>query len=46
MMPPVWHTQLPQRSRQHQSLTEFTLKAIVLGSIFGLIFGASTVYLA
>ena len=28
-----------------QSLTEFTLKAIVLGAIFGLIFGASTVYL-
>jgi len=27
------------------SLAEFTLKAIVLGSIFGLIFGASTVYL-
>ena len=28
-----------------QSLAEFTLKAIVLGAIFGLIFGASTVYL-
>jgi putative OPT family oligopeptide transporter len=28
-----------------QSPAEFTLKAIVLGSIFGLIFGASTVYL-
>ena len=28
-----------------QSLPEFTVKAIVLGSIFGLIFGASTVYL-
>ena len=28
-----------------QSPAEFTLKAVVLGSIFGLIFGASTVYL-
>src|SRR5689334_7962083 len=28
-----------------QSPAEFTLKAIVLGAIFGLIFGASTVYL-
>jgi putative OPT family oligopeptide transporter len=27
------------------SLAEFTVKAVVLGSIFGLIFGASTVYL-
>ena len=29
-----------------QILPEFTAKAIVLGIIFGLIFGASTVYLA
>ncbi len=29
-----------------QVLPEFTLKAIVLGAIFGIIFGASTVYLA
>src|SRR5437016_7129789 len=29
-----------------QSPPEFTLKAIVLGSIFGIIFGAATVYLA
>jgi len=28
-----------------QSPAEFTLKAIVIGAIFGLIFGASTVYL-
>jgi putative OPT family oligopeptide transporter len=28
-----------------QSMAEFTLKAILLGSVFGLIFGASTVYL-
>ena len=29
-----------------QNVPEFTLKAIVLGAIFGVIFGASTVYLA
>ena len=29
-----------------QSPAEFTLRAIVLGSVFGIIFGASTVYLA
>ena len=29
-----------------QSMAEFTPKAIILGSIFGLIFGAATVYLA
>jgi putative OPT family oligopeptide transporter len=28
-----------------QSLPEFTLRAIILGAVFGLIFGASTVYL-
>src|ERR671917_266195 len=28
-----------------QSLPEFTAKAILLGAVFGLIFGASTVYL-
>jgi putative OPT family oligopeptide transporter len=28
------------------SVAEFTLKAIILGSIFGVLFGASTVYLA
>src|SRR5687768_12294806 len=28
-----------------QSPAEFTIKAIVIGAIFGLIFGASTVYL-
>ncbi len=29
-----------------QSPAEFTLRAIILGSVFGIIFGASTVYLA
>ncbi|MGH9843019.1 MAG: OPT/YSL family transporter, partial [Blastocatellia bacterium] len=29
-----------------QVMPEFTIKAIVLGAIFGVIFGASTVYLA
>ncbi|MCI0664236.1 MAG: oligopeptide transporter, OPT family [Acidobacteria bacterium] len=29
-----------------QKMPEFTLKAIILGAIFGLIFGAATVYLA
>src|SRR3990170_2509872 len=29
-----------------QTVPEFTLKAIVLGAIFGIIFGAATVYLA
>src|SRR5215475_12511109 len=29
-----------------QSPPEFTIKAVVLGSIFGIIFGAATVYLA
>ena len=28
------------------NVKEFTLKAILLGSVFGIIFGASTVYLA
>jgi putative OPT family oligopeptide transporter len=32
--------------RDDQSVPEFTAKAIILGAIFGLIFGASTVYLA
>ncbi|TAK43026.1 MAG: oligopeptide transporter, OPT family [Saprospiraceae bacterium] len=31
---------------ENTSVKEFTLKAIVLGAIFGVIFGASTVYLA
>ncbi len=29
-----------------QTIPEFSLKAVILGSIFGIIFGASTVYLA
>jgi len=32
--------------RHDQTVPEFTPKAIILGAIFGLIFGASTVYLA
>jgi putative OPT family oligopeptide transporter len=31
--------------RANQSLPEFTVKAVILGVLFGLIFGASTVYL-
>src|SRR5262245_10215844 len=31
--------------RPSQSPAEFTIKAIVIGSLFGLIFGATTVYL-
>src|SRR5947209_14960065 len=43
-------TTLPQPGFQpyvpaSQSPAEFTLKAIVIGSLFGLLFGASTVYL-
>src|SRR6187402_922762 len=30
----------------NESMKEFTIKAIVLGSIFGILFGAATVYLA
>ncbi len=30
----------------NESVAEFTWKAIILGSIFGVLFGASTVYLA
>ncbi|MCC6508078.1 MAG: OPT/YSL family transporter, partial [Pirellulaceae bacterium] len=30
----------------NESVAEFTLKAIIVGSIFGVLFGASTVYLA
>ena len=33
------------RARARQSLPEFTPRAIVLGALFGLLFGASTVYL-
>lgn len=31
---------------ENRSVKEFTVKAVVLGAIFGIIFGASTVYLA
>ena len=44
-------TPLPQPGFQpyvpaSQSPAEFTAKAIVIGVLFGLLFGASTVYLA
>src|SRR5215813_1126014 len=32
--------------KPEQTIAEFTIKAVVLGSIFGIIFGCSTVYLA
>lgn len=46
------HGNLPQPAKfepfvpASRTMPEFTLKAIVLGAIFGLIFGAATVYLA
>lgn len=36
----------PYIAASNESVAEFTLKAIILGSIFGVLFGASTVYLA
>ncbi len=36
----------PYISPDDHSVAEFSLKAIILGSIFGVLFGASTVYLA
>ncbi|MCF8248013.1 MAG: oligopeptide transporter, OPT family [Saprospiraceae bacterium] len=36
----------PYIASENTSVKEFTVKAIILGSIFGIIFGASTVYLA
>ncbi len=36
----------PYIASENGSVKEFTVKAVVLGSIFGIIFGASTVYLA
>ena len=36
----------PYISPNDNSVPEFTLRAITLGSIFGILFGASTVYLA
>ncbi len=36
----------PYISPENGNVKEFTVKAIVLGAIFGIIFGASTVYLA
>ena len=38
---PGFHPYVPAS----QSPAEFTLRAVVLGAVFGLIFGASTVYL-
>src|SRR6476620_7828258 len=40
--PPIFQPYVPAT----ESPAEFTLKAIVIGSLFGLLFGASTVYLA
>src|SRR5579862_3400238 len=40
--PPPFEPYVPASSE----IAEFTPKAIILGSIFGVIFGASTVYLA
>ncbi|MBK9018031.1 MAG: oligopeptide transporter, OPT family [Saprospiraceae bacterium] len=36
----------PYISSENGSVKEFTVRAIILGAIFGIIFGASTVYLA
>ncbi len=36
----------PYVAPEDESVAEFTLKAIVIGSMFGVLFGASTVYLA
>src|SRR5262245_40788129 len=36
----------PYVPASNESVPEFTLRAIVLGAIFGLLFGAATVYLA
>src|SRR5947209_5208032 len=42
MPDPLFKPFVPSQSR----MKEFTVKAIVLGSIFGILFGAATVYLA
>jgi putative OPT family oligopeptide transporter len=43
--PALRQTEFQPYIRASQSPAEFTLKAVVIGAIFGLIFGASTVYL-
>jgi uncharacterized oligopeptide transporter (OPT) family protein len=50
--PPIWPCPPPRHPsrfsrtyRQRSRQAEFTLKAIVIGVLFGLLFGASTVYL-
>ena len=43
--PPAPRTQFEPYVPASQSMAEFTGKAIVLGALFGLLFGASTVYL-
>ena len=43
--PPARQTAFQPYVPASKSLAEFTIKAILLGAIFGLIFGASTVYL-
>jgi putative OPT family oligopeptide transporter len=42
---PETRTSFQPYVRANQSLPEFTVKAVILGVLFGLIFGASTVYL-
>jgi hypothetical protein len=45
----LWPTNNPTSNHlylQKQNMKEFTLKAILLGSFFGILFGAATVYLA
>lgn len=44
--PGAENTVQPYISPDDHSVAEFSLKAIILGSIFGVLFGASTVYLA
>jgi OPT family oligopeptide transporter len=36
----------PYISPENRSVAEFTIRAIVLGSVFGILFGAATVYMA
>ena len=36
----------PYISADNVSVKEFTLRAVVIGSLFGVLFGAATVYLA
>ena len=51
--PPSPHSSPPDQPPEHkpyisadQDIPEFTVRAVVLGALFGVVFGASTVYLA